>query len=367
MDFRYTAVISLKGIHLRDLEDPADVIVDPASGMQATLTSNVDEIVLDGARGPAIGFLMLKGVNFATHEGMEAIEREAADIAKERIRGLADGVFLVVVWEDQLDEPSLEHRTDFDDFAVCYGAAGVSGGSGGYRSRLDALVTALASELQIVAAKHVIDFAKYWDENGKRVFLYELIGGRARVYTSPPATLQQLDRVAKLYHRLCGDAEMKTVARLIRSSFQHDGDDVLRAFLSTWFSFEVFVNKMFRIYKPKPKPSTNLPEGGHPLSRNSLVFRSFLTLRLRCDAFVNKMLRIYEPKGTTFADRFSVITDQLASGAINEDWTIASGAKKVRDRLLHGEEVDEDSLPIERLREIVLKYVRLRLADHRLD
>ena len=63
------------------------------------------------------------------------------------------------------------------------------------------------------------------------------------------------------------------------------------------------------------------------------------------------------------ADKFSLISGELADPGIERDQTNFESVKLFRDRLLHGEDIPLADLPATQARELLRNYLRLHLAQ----
>lgn len=62
-------------------------------------------------------------------------------------------------------------------------------------------------------------------------------------------------------------------------------------------------------------------------------------------------------------DKFAAISFQLSPENADEDLITVSRAKKIRDKLLHGETIDEATLPVKPIRDVARKYVCLHVSS----
>jgi hypothetical protein len=108
---------------------------------------------------------------------------------------------------------------------------------------------------------------------------------------------------------------------------------------------EIFVNKVFKQYNTAFFDS--VLDEGHPE-----VQRKYLG-RVR-DVMKDKY---------RLADKFAAISSLLAPSTADKDLQAFVEAKKLRDELFHGQTVDEKNLPVERVRDLVSRYVRLHIKQ----
>jgi hypothetical protein len=137
-----------------------------------------------------------------------------------------------------------------------------------------------------------------------------------------------------------GDQELERVVRLLVSSLQTNGD-ALRSFLYAWAAIEIFVSKNFGFYEERF--FRKLDDGGHSDARRRYLkrIRTVMTDRYR------------------LTDKFGLIAFLLCPESADEDAERFKRAKKERDKLAHGQDVDEAGLPVQDVQEILRRYLRL--------
>ena len=62
------------------------------------------------------------------------------------------------------------------------------------------------------------------------------------------------------------------------------------------------------------------------------------------------------------SDKFALIASLLSPESADEDVEQFKQAKNDRDKLLHGQDVHEASLPVQIVQELARKYLRIHLA-----
>jgi len=190
------------------------------------------------------------------------------------------------------------------------------------RAALTALILAAEEASGIDTVSNTVIFFR---RDGKPIYSYtpRLTANPSVLRALPAATI---DSVSDWYQGISRDQGLERVSRLLVSSLQSKGD-TLRSFLSAWMAMEIFTNKMFKSHKEQF--SEELIEGAY----------------------------------SRFMDKFHLIASQLCPEDADEDFRQLHRAKKLRDRLLHGEEIDEAGLPICSVQELTRKYLRLHLAS----
>lgn len=123
------------------------------------------------------------------------------------------------------------------------------------------------------------------------------------------------------------NTNLKTPFRLLTQSLETT-DDNLRAFVASWSAIEILINKAFPYYEGKFI-------AGIVSDNNSQCVNDFLG-RIK-DVMKDKY---------KLTDKFLLIASFL-SDETEEDVALFWKVKKTRDRILHGEQFDEESLPVE--------------------
>jgi hypothetical protein len=113
------------------------------------------------------------------------------------------------------------------------------------------------------------------------------------------------------------DHDLERVNRLLVSSLQSERD-TMRSFLDAWTAMEILINKTFKSYEGRYK---------YPL-----------------------------------VDKFRLLASRLCPENADEDVRQLTRVKKIRDNLLHGQDIDEASLPVRTVQDLARRYLRLRLA-----
>ena len=65
----------------------------------------------------------------------------------------------------------------------------------------------------------------------------------------------------------------------------------------------------------------------------------------------------------SLTDKVALIASLLCPESADEDVEQFKRAKETRDKLLHGQDIHEASLPVQTVQELVRKYLRIHLAS----
>ena len=176
---------------------------------------------------------------------------------------------------------------------------------------------ALASESLSGVSKAADSFVFYRDD-GKPLYSFtpRMSGS---MYLSKPIEPNALPTIESSFRHLSGDESLRRAIRLAVSSLDTSGDN-LRAFLPAWAALEIFTHKTFRRYRPSKEQRPLLA-------------------------------------------RFTVVAERLSVATAPADVATFKKAKGARDALFHGNEVAEAALPVEDVRRLFWKYVRLHVSE----
>jgi len=252
-------------------------------------------------------------------------------------------VFLVVTGSGNTEPFNPTNLNDAGDFVVCTDGADKSAISREFEPKVTAVVNAIAVEKEhIFSIRKVKSSIVFFGDDGRPIYSYALTAGGARGYISSPYSEEQIQTVNRLYSHFSADRELRRVLRLIRSSFETEGD-LFRSFVAAWSAFEIFVNKVFRsTYEQRfmrgVVPATARPQFAKHI-QDVMNGRYPLTVK------------------------FAIIACELSPSTADEDVEIAKRGKSLRNDLFHGEAVDESILPVEPIRNLAMKYLRLHF-DH---
>jgi hypothetical protein len=350
VNYRYTAIYSIKGLSLLPTEGDKELVVDSTIGLRAILTSQPDSHSLEADRSLAMANLMLRDLFHAEPVG-EEFKQRVADAVEEiragRGKESGSGPFLVVIGKGEVSSFTPSHEKDAEDFIVCFDGADKDEIRARFQSTITALMISIISEMEsLIGIKKVADAVVFLREDGKPVYSYTVSLGPATLHGSKPLTDENAQTVGELYRLFAADTTLQRVQRLLSSSFETEQDS-LRSFLAAWSAFEIFVNKVFGTYEHRFFKST-LEEGRPEVQKQ----------------YLERIREVMKDK-YRLADKFVVVSVHLSHDTADEDLKTVRQVKKVRDKLSHGESVDEATLPVKAIRHLVSKYLRLHIEDER--
>jgi hypothetical protein len=343
--YQHTLVYWIDGIHLGAQEGEVELITEPVAGFRAVLSTDPDAYCFESDRFIALANLKLNAL--FGQLGLEITEESLADelevLREARRRRFGSGPYLVFVREDNVEEFSRLHEVETENFIVCRGGPPKDHLRRASRPHVLAALAALAVAAGAISRiDEVSDTIVFFREDGKPIYSYTLS------MTGEPSVLraiseETLESVTSWYHTISQDPQLERVGHLLVSSLQTKGDK-LRSFLFAWAAIEILINKTFGVYEERF--FKELDNGEHPESRRQYLrrVRSVMSSKYR------------------LSDKFALIASLLSPESADEDVEQFKQAKNDRDKLLHGQDVHEASLPVQIVQELARKYLRIHLA-----
>lgn len=348
MKFRYTSVFSIRGVSLPSDEGEKELVVDSKAAFRAFLTTQPDPHMFEGDRSLAVMGLIMRGIfrfKPTSDEFKEQIANAVEDIKDKRQKEGGSHPFLVIVAEGEVATLQPEHEKDAEDFIVYLDGADTAKIRAEFEGRITALLNSIVSEAgNVIGIRKLSDAVIFFREDGKPVYSYTFSTGTLQSYVSTPLTDDQAQAIDELYRALATDTILQRVQRLTRSSFEIQGDP-FRSFLAAWSALEIFVNKVFKKYETAFFDS--MLEEGHLEAQRK---------------YLERMRNVMKGK-YRLVDKFAVISFLLMPSTADQDLQTVVEAKKLRDKLFHGETVDEKKLPVERVQDLVIRSVRLHIKQ----
>lgn len=352
MEARYTAVYKIQGITGRPDTPDRNLVELPDLNARALLTTDPDRHCFHLDRANAISSLMMSVLVGRSEDGdaESRITAEVERVKEARNKEHGQGTFLIFTATGEIESPDLKKRRDFEDFAFCLEAFSGRQFRERFRNAVNGVVAALTMGLgdnkspvvqRVGHRAYLVD-----DESKKVIYNFNLEGGMAITSISGPLKEDTVIFVHDHSATLCEDKRLAAVVRLLTQSIETTTDN-LRSFLAAWAGFEIFVNNVFKDkYKQAywDKLSSNTVSSGR--------------------RFFDRLKSVMKGK-YNLADRFLVIASLLDETSADSDSVEFNGLKKLRDDLLHGQEVDERTLPNAEVQYLLRKYLRLHIQANK--
>ncbi len=270
---------------------------------------------------------------------LTALMRSAKE---DRLKTVGSGAALVILKAGSTASFAPSHVRELEQFAVCFDAVPEDWKDGLSRGEVSALIAALGVTLpKLIGVEKVSEAIVFFRDDGKPVFTFRFIMGRARAYVSSPVSAEDVTRVKERFRQIEAEPSLDRVVRLWHSALEK-GDN-LRAFLSSWNGLEIFIGKVFNEYE-----ALTFDGLAGDLQRSSI------------QRYLRRIRDVMKDK-YRLTDRFGLVAAHLSPSESDVDFATFSKAKDDRDSLSHGQDVDEDELPVLEVQALTRKYLRLHL------
>lgn len=340
MRYEYVFVAEVRGLLP---SKGTEVVVDvPAIGGSVTYTgdgNSIPEVVdLKSAMGRQLmGGLADKSVGNRDAELKLAVQR----IRQNRRTPHSYEALMIVKAMGETEDFELKQAREDNEFIVCLGGSPAKDIQKSNRSYVQSLLAALhITSPNDTSAKTLVDCVLFYRDDGKPIFCYE-IEGHATAHVASPITQDLANEAARFASQLSRGHFYSDVIRLISKSMNLNSDQLL-SFLSAWAALEIFISKTFKEYE-------------------NLLFEHVESSSIQAHPEVIKRMRDVMSDKFRLADKFAIIAGALGKEDVDADLKTFADLKKVRDKLLHGKNVQIRSLPCETTRNLASKYLRLHL------
>jgi len=306
------------------------------------LISNIEQYVYDIDRESAIGYLMLKYFFGQETEGIlsERLDEEIKCITEQRAKQYDDGPFLIFKFTGEASINTKKPSRDFGDYVIAFDAIDKKVIISQYEALIHKVITAL-----FLISEHDFEIKKvtdgiYLKGGGKTYYSYTATGS-AKAIVGKKLTVDSIARMQNYLKVLPKVKDLDDIYRLLIRSTSEDKDK-LRAFLFAWAALEIFINKTFKEYEDK-------------FMEEHTIEKLTATAKLFFDRITEVMKDKYR-----LSDKFMVISSLLSKDA-EQDLKEFRSLKKIRDSFLHGDKLDENSLPIAPIIMLLRKYLGLHV------
>jgi hypothetical protein len=159
------------------------------------------------------------------------------------------------------------------------------------------------------------------------------------MYVSSPLNEVQLERIAKDIALILKAENLERVVRLYTQSLDRATDNY-RSFIAAWSALEILIRKIFPTYQ-----------------RLLSVELQKVSQAPGLHAYLDRVSEVMNGRHN-IADKFSIISVFLDDEGKPDEMKTFRGLKDVRDRLFHGEEIPEETLPTGEVQRLFDKYLR---------
>jgi len=341
MKYEYTVVYRIKGIE-HDSPEDLELIVSENGQIRAILTNTPDKYD-DSANDKAA--LLTNFADWCQQHNAQLLVKPCRNAATTPRPKCEDAPHVVIQISGNKPDLGGSEIIETDDYVVHLNP---NDPSDLIRTEGEGVIAAILVSL-VLEAGGTITLKKIWDSivmtrgDGKRTIPANF-STTVKINIFDSLANDATTRITDCYRKFSsGKKELNTVLRLLTLSFETE-DDKLRSFLFSWSALEVFVNKIFKKYK------TDLSA---KCGDDSAMCHA--PIECVCDVPENE-------EDKSFVKKFKTIAAQLCIANANEDVDKFRNAKKTRDNLLHGSYIDEKTLPVKAVRELLIKYLQLHLG-----
>jgi len=343
----YTYVAAYKILGLSRPTDAQETVISerPRTGIRALLTYDLDPYTCDVDRSSLVALMLLKGFIGQADSGTfeESLECELANLREQRRNQHGTGPFLIFEASGNIKTFTPRQERELDDFVIALEATPKEPIRERFAADVNGILSAFCLAADTVCGyQKIIDGVIFQNEQGKPVYSFTL-SASGTGYVSRAVSNDVIDFVRKHSKKLSKSKYLTKVTRLLTQSMDTESDK-LRSFLSAWAALEIFVNKNFKVYEERFLESFE-GASGQKLSAK----------------YLNRIRNVMRDK-YRLHDKFLVLCSQLAPDSAEEDLKKFGNAKKVRDKLLHGDDVSENLLPVADVQTLVRKYLKQHVA-----
>lgn len=331
MSVRYSYFVAYElrgGFYLLDDKDAVLVSED---SRRAIITKNLDSHVKDLDTLRALAHLGLPRLPepLSQEEIDVRIESEVATIAQRRRSELGHSAVLFLRFEGDIDAAVGNVVSTHKDLVICIEAVDKSQIAARYQKAVEEIRCSLAlSSSRFMRLAPVLDGIVLTQGDGKSVYSLTVTGGVGDLRVSSLFTEDHVAQVQDMLKRIEREKSSARSLHLFSQALDKSNDD-LRSFLFGWTALEIFINKNFEYYHQKFLAALG-GESSSPLAKK----------------YFDRVREIMSDK-FRLQDKFIVLLSVLATPDVAENMlTQFDNAKISRDRLLHGQDVDESKLPI---------------------
>lgn len=325
----------------------ADVLLfrDPSKGIRVFLTADAVTHLYFLNRHLALLSMMLRAMISSplAADFSEVLVAETAKVARQRSDSIGTDPAVIVKISGEVEAAIPDNAREIQDFIVCFDAFDKKA----LKTRLVSQVSAVLTAVRIgtgdpLEFRQISDGSYLTTDDGRVVHSASAEAGAPGVYVSPRLTEEQKQRIEADIPLALGAGSLERVLRLHAQSLGKALDNY-RAFVAAWTALEILVAKLF-------------PKYHHLLAGDLRTLRPSPGLHAYLDRVASVMADKY-----SLADKFAVLSVYLDDLGVQDEVAKFRELKGFRDRLSHGEEIDETALPTGDVQSLFDKYLRNHL------
>lgn len=345
MRYTFLSTHCVQGVARPAGETDVLLFEDQANGIRVLLTADAMPRLHLLNRHLALLSMMLRAMvgtplapNFP-----ELLLMETAKIKQQRRDAIGSDPVMVIEISGDVEAQIPATAREIHDFILCFDAFDKKGLEVSLQSKVSAVLTGLR-----IGTGEQLEFRKVADgsylvtDDGRVVHSASVECGSQDIYISRGLGPEQRAQVAKDIALTLKAGSLERVIRLHTQSLNKATDNY-RAFVAAWSALEILIAKLFPTYQ-------------------RLLAEELQSIRQSpgLHAYLDRIAAVMGDK-FNLADKFAVLSVYLDDAQSEDEVRIFRNLKTVRDRLSHGEEVEEVALPTRDVQRLFDKYLRNHL------
>lgn len=345
MRYTYLSAHCAQGIAHPVGEPDLVLFDDRAKGIRVLLTGDAIPHLHLLSRHMALLSMMLRAMIGSPLPGdfPELLVYETEKVERQRRDSVGSDPVIVVEISGSVEAQIPANAREIQDFILCFDAFDKKA----LKTRLQSEVSAVLTALRIgtgepLEFRQVADGSYLVADDGKVVHSASFEAGNVGVYVSRRLTQEQQAQVASDMSLTLEAGALERVMRLHAQSLNKATDNY-RAFIASWSALEILIAKLFPTYQ-------------RLLAAELRAVKQSPGLQ----AYLDRVATVMEDK-YNLADKFGVLSVYLDDTQSDDEVRIFRDMKGVRDRMFHGEDVEESALPTKEVQRLFDKYLRNHL------
>jgi len=328
MNYKYELIYQIQGLSTSSVEGEIILLEDSAHSFKAFLSNNLDNYCADIDKRAVIGKMLLGGLGGRT---FDSYLEETRNQRNERYK---TPPFLIVQAFGDDSSFILKDEADKGDYILSIQNDTGTFSKGQYQDLINSVISSLCITIDtFYKVKKVGEAVVYYNDGGKPIHNM-VFSCHGTGFSSREVVDTDIERTKTCSSILSEKGSFNTICRLLVQSVNIKNDALL-SYLSAWTALEVFVNKSFKL--KKQQLIENMTERGLDEPFQKEIEKDKFSLMSKF-----KMLCFYlsNPDECSDVERFK-------------------GLKDIRDKLLHGDEIDLKSLPVFETQNLLRKYLSI--------
>ena len=345
MHYTFLSAHSVQGITHPNGEADITLFEDQTKSIRVLFTADAVRHLHLLNRHLALMSMILRAMvgNPLAAEFPNLLVAETAKVERQRRDSIGSDPVVIIEITGNVEAQLPANALEVQDFLLCFDAFDKKALKARLQPEVSAVLTALRTGTSAqLEFRKVCDGSYLLTDDGKVVHSASAEVGSPGVYISRRLTQDQQAQVEADISLVLKAGPLERVMRLHAQSLNKATDNY-RAFVAAWAALEILIGKLFPTYQ------------------------RLLTAELRAvnqsSGFHTYLDRIENVMGDkhNLADKFAVLSVYLDDDRAEDEVRIFRDLKGIRDRLSHGEELEESSLPTRDVQCLFDKYLRNHL------